>query len=287
MKNIVIVPNVYKDPGFKVTRKIASFLTSLGARLFFPVSVGVNLRKPGIHYYDGRLPGEAEMILVIGGDGSVLDAAMYAIGADIPLLGVNLGRLGYLAELEATEIDRLALLFSGEYTVRDRMTFHVSLIRDGEEMHLVRRAVNDVVIGQGAETGMSEIRLEDGVGNHLTYLADGIIVATPLGSTAYSLAAGGPVIDASLSAFCVTPICAHSLFSRPVLFPPEYVISLKNVSHREGSMKVSIDGREEYTLAPNDLVKVTRSRNPLRMISLKNQSALGILCRKMKLLNQI
>lgn len=287
MKNIVIMPNAYKDPGYHVSRQIIKYLQGFGARIFLSAELKNNFSLPGIYYYSESFPAEAEMILVIGGDGSVLDAAMYAIGADIPLLGVNLGRLGYLAELEATEIDRLSLLFSGEYTVRDRMTFHVSLIRDGEEMHLVRRAVNDVVIGQGEETGMSEIRLEDGVGNHLTYLADGIIVATPLGSTAYSLAAGGPVIDASLSAFCVTPICAHSLFSRPVLFPPEYVISLKNVSHREGSMKVSIDGREEYTLAPNDLVKVTRSRNPLRMISLKNQSALGILCRKMKLLNQI
>ena len=287
MKNIVIMPNSYKDPGYHVSKQIIKYLQTFGARVFLSEDLRTKIPLQNIQYYDGGFPEEAEMILVIGGDGSVLDAAVYAIGADIPLLGINLGRLGYLAELDATEIDRLSCLFSGEYTVKERMTLQVSLVREGEEMHLVRRAVNDVVIGQGDNTGMSEIRLEDGVGNHLTYLSDGIIVATPLGSTAYSLAAGGPVIDASLSAFCVTPICAHSLFSRPVLFPPEYVITMKNVSHREGSMQVTVDGRDVYTLAPEDLVKVSRSRNPLRMISLKNQSALGVLCRKMKLLNQV
>ena len=225
------------------------------------------------------------MILVIGGDGSVLDAAVYAIGAAIPILGINLGRLGYLAELESGESEELARLFTEDFAVREHMTFDVSLVRSGEEMHLVRSAVNDVVLSQGEGEGLSEIRLEDGVGNHLTYVADGMIVATPLGSTAYSLAAGGPVIDSSLSAFCVTPICAHSLFSRSVLFPPEYTITLRNNSKREGTMRVTVDGGEGYILAPNDCVRISRSSKVLRMITLKNRSALGVLCRKMQLLN--
>ena len=132
---------------------------------------------------------------------------------------------------------------------------------------------------------MSEILLEDGVGNHLAYLADGMIVATPLGSTAYSLAAGGPVIDASLSALCVTPICAHSLFSRSVLFPPQYTITITNNSRREGQMRVTVDGGKSYVLSPGDCVEVKKSRRPLRMITLKKQTALGVLCRKMQLLN--
>ncbi len=286
MKNIIIMPNAYKDPEFKITRKIASYLVSLGGRVFLSEDFGITIRKPGIHYYKGDFPKEAEVILVIGGDGSVLDAAVYAIGANLPLLGLNLGRLGYLAELDAAEYEVLACLFTGEYTVKERMTFDVSLVRGGEEMHLVRGAVNDVVVSQVPGRGMSEIRLEDGVGNHLTYLADGLIVATPLGSTAYSMAAGGPVVDSSLSAFCVTPICAHSIFSRSVLFPPEYTLTVRNGSRREGYMKVSVDGSEDYELAPGDSVSVCRSHKVLRMISPKNQSALGVLCRKMQLLNQ-
>ena len=153
-------------------------------------------------------------------------------------------------------------------------------------MHLVRCAVNDVVISQAEGEGMSELRLEDGNGNHLTYLADGIIVATPLGSTAYSLSAGGPIIDSSLDAMCVTPICAHSLFSRSIIFPPDTPLSVKNISHRGGRMRVSIDGGENYTLEPEDLVKISRSEKTLQVITLKNESAVGILCRKMKHLNQ-
>ena len=286
MKNIAVFPNSYKDPKYETTRRIVRYLLSFGARIFLRTEHSIGLKSPGIHYYDGDFPKEVEMILVIGGDGSVLDASVYAIGAGIPLLGVNLGRLGYLAEIDADECEILSRLFTDEFSIREHMTFHVSLVRDGEEMDLVRCAVNDVVISQAEGEGMSELRLEDGHGNHLTYLADGIIVATPLGSTAYSLSAGGPIIDSSLSAMCVTPICAHSLFSRSILFPTDIVLSVKNISHREGKMKVSIDGGENYTLEPEDLVKISRSEKTLQIITLKNESAVGILCRKMKHLNQ-
>lgn len=285
MKHIVVMPNGHKDTGYHYSRQILRRLIQLGATPYLPTSLRSKIRVRGIQYYDGELPGEAEMILVIGGDGSVLDAAVYAIGADIPILGINLGRLGYLAELEAGEGDELSRLFTGDFSVREHMTFDVSLVRAGEEMPLNRCAVNDVVLSQGEGEGVSEIRLEDGAGNHLTYVADGMIVATPLGSTAYSLAAGGPVIDASLSAFCVTPICAHSLFSRSVLFPPEYTVTLRNHSKREGRMHVTVDGGERYTLDPDDCVRISRSSKVLRMITLKNRSALGVLCRKMQLLN--
>ena len=285
MKHIVVMPNGHKDPGYIYSRRILHRLIQLGACPYLPATLKSTIRVRGIQYYDGELPEQTEMILVIGGDGSVLDAAVYAIGADVPILGINLGRLGYLAELEAEEADELARLFTGDFTVREHMTFDVSLIRSGEEMHLVHSAVNDVVLSQGEGEGLSELRLEDGVGNHLTYVADGMIVATPLGSTAYSLAAGGPVVDASLAAFCVTPICAHSLFSRSVLFPPEYTIALRNISSRGGLMRVTVDGDDGYTLEPGDCVRVSRSAKVLRMITLKNRSALGVLCRKMQLLN--
>lgn len=285
MKNIVVIPNAYKDPGYIYSRRIVTRLCRLGGRVYLAESLRHDFQSSHIHYYDGEIPEEVEMILVIGGDGSVLDAAAYALGADLPILGINLGRVGYLAELEAHEADALARLFSEEYEIKEHITLGVSLVRNDEEMHLVRSAVNDVVIGQGVGSSMSEILLEDGVGNQMTYMADGVIVATPLGSTAYSFSAGGPVVDASLAAFCVTPICAHSLISRSVLFPPEYTLSVRNDSRRGGEMLVTVDGGEPYILAPGDCVKVSRSEKVLRMISLKNQSVLGVLRRKMQLLN--
>lgn len=285
MKNFVIMPNAYKDPDCAVTRHVSQELLRIGGRVFVSETLKSKVDLSDIHYYDGKIPDEAEMILVIGGDGSVLDAAVDAIDADLPLLGINLGRLGYLAEMGLDEISELSRLISDDFVVQEHITFAVSLVRGGEEVSLARKAVNDVVISQGDGDGLSDILIDDGVGNHLSYLADGVIVATPLGSTAYSLAAGGPVIDASLHAICVTPICAHSLFSRSVLFPPEYTITLKNCSAREGTMRISIDGADSYTLAPGDYACVTRAAKPLRMIKLKNQSALGVLCRKMQLLN--
>ena len=285
MKNIVIMPNSYKDTGYELTRAVIRELQKHGGRIYLSEALRRDIPLRGIHYYDGSLPKEADMILVIGGDGSVLDAAVYAIGADLPLLGINLGRLGYLAELNTDEIGQLSRLFDDDFEIREHITFAVSLVRGGEEMHLVRNAVNDVVISQASGEGLSEILLDDGAGNHFTYLADGIIVATPLGSTAYSLSAGGPVVDASLEAFCVTPICAHSFFSRSILFPPDYTITLKNCSERDGMMRISLDGGDSYMLAPGEYARICRSEKKLRMLTLKKQSALGILCEKMQLLN--
>lgn len=285
MKNIVIVPNSYKDPGYGVTRLVACELMKHGGHIYIAEALRDDISLDSIYYYNGSVPEEAEMILVIGGDGSVLDAAVYAIGADLPLLGLNLGRLGYLAELSMDEISSLRRLIDDDFEIREHITFAVSLIRGSGETRLARYAVNDVVISQGESEGLSEILLDDGVGNHFSYLADGIIVATPLGSTAYSLAAGGPVVDASLEAFCVTPICAHSLFSRSILFPPDYTITLKNCSKREGTMRICVDGGESYTLAPGEFARVSRSGKKLRMITLKKQSALGVLFKKMQLLN--
>lgn len=287
MKNIAVMLNSYKDPEYVRSRRILSQLQSLGAQIFLDISHKDKCSLQGIHYYEGNLPSEAEMILVLGGDGSVLDAAVLALDADIPLLGINLGRLGYLAELEPNEPEPFERLIREDYSLREHMTFEVSLERGGEETKLSRSAVNDVVLSQIQGGGMSEIQMEDGVGNQIGYLADGVIVATPLGSTAYSLSAGGPVIDASLSAFCVTPICAHSLFSRSVIFPPDYTITLRNNSSREADMQVTLDGGTPYLLSPGDCVKIKRSQRVLRMISLENHAVLGVLSRKMQLLNPI
>ncbi len=283
---MVVAPNSHKDPEYFVTRRVISALGKADITVFLAEKLRDLIGGENIYYYGDTFPREAEAIIVVGGDGSVLDAALDALAADIPLLGVNMGRLGYLTELESDELADLSRLSADDYGIHECMVFDVTLVKNGEDISLVRRAVNDVVVNQASGEGMSEIELTDGVGNHMKYIADGLIVATPLGSTAYSLAAGGPVIDASLHAICVTPICPHSLFNRSLLFPPEYTITVSNVSKREGSLRMYLDGLQNYELLPGDSVKVTASRTKLKMISLKNRSVLGVLCRKMQLLQQ-
>ena len=272
MRNIVIVPNNYKDRDYAVSCRVAAQLQALGARIFLAESLRHEISLDGIQYYEGAIPEEAEMLLVIGGDGSVLDAAAYAIGAGVPLLGINLGRLGYLAELDRDELDSLSRLIEGDFEVRERMTFAVTLVHGGEETILSRRAVNDVVIAQAPGEGMSEILLEDGIGHHLAYLADGVIVATPLGSTAYSLAAGGPVMDASLSAFCVTPICPHSLTSKPMIFPDSAEIEVANRSRREKHVCLTLDGKQTFDVYYGEKVHVVKSPYYANMIRVKPRS---------------
>jgi NAD+ kinase len=252
-----------------------------GGHIYLAEGLRDDISLDGIHYYDGSLPDGAEMILVIGGDGSVLDAAVYAIGADLPLLGLNLGRLGYLAELSMDEISSLHRLISDDFEIREHITFAVSLIRGGEEMHLVRYAVNDVVISQGESEGLSEILLGDGVGNHFSYLADGIIVATPLGSTAYSLAAGGAIVDPRLNCLCVTPICPHSLYARPLIFPDSASIEIKNICPREKTLFLTVDGRVNYELSLGERIRVTRSPLHTKFVRIKDDSFYDRLRQKM------
>ncbi len=286
MKKVVVSPNVYKDPEYFVTRRVISVLSRCGISAYISAELKDLIGGESIYYYSSAIPSDAEAIVVVGGDGSVLDSAVDALAADIPLIGVNMGRLGYLTELDSQEIEDLSLLANDDFTVRQCMVFDVTLVKSGEEISLVRRAVNDVVVSQGSGEGMSEIELTDGVGNRMKYMADGMIVATPLGSTAYSLAAGGPIVDSSLNAVCVTPICPHSLFNRSLLFPPEYTITVKNVSRREGSLRMYLDGLQNYELYPGDAVKVSTASAKLKLISLKHRSVMGVLCSKMQLLNQ-
>ena len=286
MKNVVVSPNAHKDPEYFVTRRVISVLAKYGISAYVSEELKDLIGGENIYYYSNTFPEKAEAIVVVGGDGSVLDSAVDALAADIPLLGVNMGRLGYLTELDSHEIEDLSLLANDDFEIRECMVFDVTLVKDGEEISLVRRAVNDVVVSQGNSEGMSEIELTDGVGNRMKYIADGMIVATPLGSTAYSLAAGGPIVDSSLNAVCVTPICPHSLFNRSLLFPPEYTSTVKNVSRREGSLRMYLDGLQNYELYPGDVVKVTAASTRLKLISLKHRSVMGVLCSKMQLLNQ-
>ena len=282
MKNIILMPNAKKDIDFSISKKVIEVLVRNNAKIYVDSSFEDEFQNERVICVDvNKIDCDIDAIVVVGGDGSILDASVYAIKHNSPILGINLGRLGYLSEIDTNKIDELDKLFTGEYRINEHMTFDVSICKNGEVITTERKAVNDVVISHEHSFGISDFELSDGIGNILTYRADGIILSTPIGSTAYSLSAGGPAIDSSLEAICVTPICTHSFFNRSILFSPKLSISVKHVSRNDEELCVNIDGRDTYSLSYGDTVTVTKSDVPFKMIVIGNSGMLGVIYKKM------
>ena len=269
MKNIVIIPNITKDKDLAVTAMVAEKLNSLG----FTTYISASLPEIVCAEKYREFPDLAELIIVVGGDGSVIDAAKLAVEYNIPLLGVNMGRIGYLSEVDPEMLDSLSALVTGEYFIDERMLLTV----DGCSF-----AVNDVVISHSNYLGVSDFAITDSLGNSVSYRADGVIFATPQGSTAYSLSAGGPVIAHNVDCILATPICPHSFFNRTVIFSADEQLCVRNDSR--DLMNVSFDGRIHSTIAPGATVTVTKSKSKLKMLTFSKNSMFSELFKKMSIL---
>ncbi len=216
-------------------------------------------------------PADADAIAVLGGDGTVMRAARIAEEYDLPIIGINLGRIGYMAEIEKNEIPLISAFFNGNYTEDKRMTLSVSV---GQKEYA---ALNDAVI-HAKSTHMTEITLYCNGDRVNSLRGDGLIFASPTGSTAYSMSAGGPVIDPSLDCICVTPICPQSLSVRPMIFSASSVLGAVTA---ESDCTITVDGGEPETLDLSAAITVKKSTRPLRMIKLKRDGFYGILRKKM------
>ena len=223
----------------------------------------------------------ADILIVLGGDGSLLEAARRAAENNKPILGINLGRLGYMAELEMDEIRLLGRLFEGNYRISERSMLEVSILDLKGQKKLTSFALNDAVITKGTIARIIDLELSEGGMLVTQYRADGLIIATPTGSTAYSMSAGGPITDPRIKCICVTPICPHSLMARPLIFPDSAVIEVKNISDREKNLFLTIDGRMNYELFRGERVRVTKSDKITRLITLKERGFYNVLRQKM------
>lgn len=212
----------------------------------------------------------ADIILLLGGDGTILEAARRAIPARKPMLGVNLGRLGYMAELELDELDRLADVVEGRYRLDERMVLKIEILDTAGKARFVSFALNDAVVSNGSVARIVDLRLSEGGSVIADYRADGVIAATPTGSTAYSMSAGGAIVDPSLRCICVTPVCPHSLGSRPMIFPADAAIEIKNTCNREKVLFLTLDGKSNQELAFGETVRITESEMKARLVRLSN-----------------
>lgn len=278
MKNAIVLPNRSKDPELITTGLVVERLSKLGITPY----ISEDLPVLGAKKYK-EIPNDAEVIIVIGGDGSVIDASILALKLDLPLLGVNVGKVGYLTTLEPDNLEELSRLCSGDYHITEKMLLNTVITRkNGGTISAERLALNDVVVSHSEVMGIADIKIENSRGDSVVYRADGVILSTPSGSTAYSLSAGGPVISHTLSSITVTPVCPHSFFNRAIVYSPEETIKITN--HSNGPLNVSIDGRGFGELAVGDSCRVFKSERCVKILTFDQGNLFNTLSKKIKLL---
>jgi NAD+ kinase len=262
-------------------RKLSKWLTAKGRKVFLEDRTAASLGLTG--HAPRKLPSLVDMIIVLGGDGTLLSAARLVADSrkNVPIFGVNLGSLGFMAEVPLEELyGNLEKALAGKLRADERMMLFASVIRKGKtiEEHTV---LNDAVVSKGTFARM--VSLEVSVGDdHLTSIrADGLILATPTGSTAYSLAAGGPIIHPALHCFVVTPICPHTLSNRPIVIPDSSVVRVKLLSRSEGA-SLSFDGQMVTPLRLNDIVEVKKAKCRVGLIKHPTKNYYEILRTKLK-----
>ena len=284
MRRVTLVPNPTKDLELKITKRVIDKLKSLGFTPCLERRYDF-LSELGIDFYDSPYT-DSEFIIVIGGDGTVIDASSLALELDIPLLGVNLGKVGYLVEVDPNELDALDRLLSGDFIIEEKMLLSVEKHSlDNSKTTSSRLAVNDVVVSHGNYLGITDFTVENQKEDHVRFRADGVIVSTPQGSTAYSLSAGGPIISHTLDCITVTPVCPHSFFNRAIVYGAEEKIKISNCA--ETVVNVSIDGRLFATLEKDEYCVVEKSEKRMKMITLGESNVFSTLSKKIKSMQDI
>lgn len=276
MQHILLFPNIKKDIELCLTNKVAGLLKEYGFDIY--ISEQYQLNVP-VHYYVNA-PTECELLIVIGGDGTVIDAVSLALSLDLPVLGINLGKVGYLAEIEPSELDLLRLLLSGDYIMEDKILLDCEISIHDEIVSSKQSILNDVLVSRKTEDPMASIRVRYNGKKALDYRADGIILSTPQGATAYSLSCGGPMLSHELSAIALTPIAPHSFFNRSMIFSDNASFEVEN--REEFPLLIIADGKVVGELPKDAFVRVCKSQKTLKMISLKKEGQIQSIFRKLR-----
>ena len=285
MKNFYMVTNTFKDPNREYSEKICSFLEQHGMHCSGKM-YSKEIVDQGYVYADpAQVPADTELIIVIGGDGTFIHTAKDLIDLQVPIIGINMGNLGYLTEIDANHYENdLEQLAAGNYHEEDRMLIDGEILRDGQVINQ-DIALNDVVLNRSQTLGIIdyEVRVNQKFLNR--YSADGIILSTPTGSTGYNLSAGGPVVYPSAEIILATPICAHTLNSRTIVFSAdaEIEVVVKGRSSERNQQKiVSFDGQSEIVLENEDVIRVRKSDKITKILRLDDISFVEHLGKKMR-----
>ena len=285
MKKVILTPNPYRDKNFQTVREAMQVLRNSGieVRLCLPFEVDRTYDLPKdlrFSRLDRELP-TADAVVCFGGDGTILHMAKAATRQNVPILGVNIGTMGFMAELESTELDQLSRLANDDYTVDSRMMLDVVVHRDRDIIfHDI--CLNDVVITKGAVARIVHLAVKcDGV-QAMECGGDGVIVATPTGSTAYSLSAGGPIVEPEAHSILVTPICAHDVASRGFVASENRVVTVELTRNARRNAFLSVDGGKALRMNMGDVATIRKSNLTTKLIRLKERSFYDVVNMKFK-----
>ena len=269
------MPNLTKTGAYETSLQAIQILSELGMQILMECSLSRLYKDENIIFFGSEytMLKSCDMVLTIGGDGTIIHAARKSAPLDKPLLGINTGRLGFVAELEPNELDMLQRIAEGNYSIEKRMMLKVTC--KNNEFY----AMNDAVISRGSLSRLIDIdvSLAEDRGYICSYRADGLIVSTPTGSSAYSLAAGGPVVEPTMKCIVMTPVCSHSLFARPVVFSHKSQLAVSASCDDNTQVYLTLDGAKTLTIARSDMIYITSSKIETKLIKLKDKSFYKVL----------
>ena len=286
MKKVILSPNPYRDKNFQTLREAISVLQASGVetRVCLPFEVDRTYDLPrDIRFsrMDRELPGSS-MVVCFGGDGTLLHMAKTATRHGIPVLGVNIGTMGFMAELESGELSQLSRIATGEYTIDNRMMLDVTVHRD-RDIIFHDLCLNDVAITKGAVARIVHLAVKCDDVQAIECGGDGIIVATPTGSTAYSLSAGGPIVEPDAHSILVTPICAHDVASRCIVASDKRTISVTMTQNARRNAYLSVDGGKALRMNMGDVATIKKSNLCTQLVRLKERSFFDVVNMKFKI----
>ena len=283
---IILSSNPYRDRGLRAAMEAQRILERAGANtvlcLPFTPKKGDRVELPRqvtLSSLEKELP-QADMLICFGGDGTILHAARDATLHDVPILGINMGSVGFMAELERSELSLLAPLAQGCYTVEERMMLDVRVFR-GDKMVSQDLALNDAVISKGSMARVAEMEVLADEIQATAITGDGVIVATPTGSTAYSMSAGGPIVEPTSQCIIVTPVCAHRLAARAMVLAPHRVVTVRLPKGNRKHLYLSVDGGKAVRLTGGDRVEINRSAHATKLVQLANRSFYQVINQKL------
>ncbi len=285
MKKVVMTPNPYRDKYFKYANQAEQILREAGieTKTCLAFDVDKTFKLPDdveLHDLNQELK-DAELLICFGGDGTILHASKAATGAGIPILGVNIGTMGFMAELESGELSELRRLANNDYTVEERMMLHVVAEREGEIL-LEEDALNDAVITKGAVARTVQMAVSCDDVEIMAFGGDGVIVCTPTGSTAYSMSAGGPIVEPTAQNIIVTPICAHDMQTKTVVLDSARKVCVEVGRIGRKNAFLSVDGGRALRLNMGDRVTITKSLNTTKLMHLSQRSFFDVIKNKFR-----